>query len=639
MLLKPPASAFALGLLLAASSLASGAGPEVLEEILKRETDGESVDRRSSLNSQPASNMHGWQAGMIKWQENWLAVEGLSEDQMDKEYETKRSELESNPNLHLVMAHWCIRNGLHDRARGHYFGVLTKNPDNHEARKYLGHILVGGQWVDQKVLASAQESVQQSLTQLEQWVPSVRRIVEGLHSKVPEKMAQALHDLDALDVDETLPALGLFAANIDDDLARPLIRKISESKSQTACEALVRIALEHRSSTVKQQTARALRSYPKHYYVPGLLSMLETEAQVSNHLVMYPNGNIGLETVITNELQDRKQARRAQRLVNVVAHFSSDRTVTQRTDASADVWYWSIMREVPISDPKYYHQVTVSNKSRPAESYSRATYVPVNVALTVARNLHEQGKQQERETAQQNRELQKRASNIFSLLRATTDVELDDQAESWWSWWKSHNERFEGEKPTSFAYSQQRERLVVSSHNYSSFEKSEAYDFGKMLIQRSCLVPGTLIQTATGLQPVESIKIGDLVLSQDVETAELTLKPVVLTTIRPPKDTYKIVTAYEVIEATGGHNWFVSGKGWVMTRDLKPEMRLHTATGTLAIDELIHNPQAQPTFNLVVDDFHTYFVGPHRVLSYDNTMLKPTLRQVPGFGLLADATH
>ena len=160
-----------------------------------------------------------------------------------------------------------------------------------------------------------------------------------------------------------------------------------------------------------------------------------------------------------------------------------------------------------------------------------------------------------------------------------------------------------------------------------------------MLVQYSWLVPGSLVQTATGLVPIENIQIGDLVVSQNVETAELTLKPVILTTIRPPKSTIKITTGNNTIEATGGHLWWVSGLGWVKSRDLKAGMMLHTATGTTEIEGLVANPTPQQTHNLIVDGFHTYFVGPDRVLSYDNTLLKPTLRQVPGFGQIADVAR
>lgn len=641
MLNKIIASGVVISWIAASAALSSGSEPQVLHDVLKREFEGQTVDRRALLDSQTATDMHRWQAGLLKLDDTWLPVETLSEDQLNKEYLEKRLEFCNKPNMHLILAHWCVRNDLSEQARAHYFGVLAANPDHLEARKYLGYVWVAGQWVEQAVLASGQLAVQQSLAQLEAWVPEVQEIVSGLQSSNAKRMTQSMLELDRLDIDQALPALEFFAGNIDDDLARPLIRKISAVKSPAACQALVRISLMHSSPAVRQQTSDAIRTYSVHYFVPDLLRMLETQAQVSNRLLIHNNGNIGLETVVTNELQNRKQARRAQRLVNVVAKFTSSSSVSLNTKTSGEVTLISTHTRNHVPQPIDIGRVSGVSKVNLGGSSSSATYVPMNVQLTAARNLHEHGKQQERAVAQRNRGVQEKASNICSLLRATTDAELGDDAESWWSWWRESNERYESNKPTSYAYTQQRQQIAIASHASSSLSRENAhtYDYGRRTMGYSCLVAGTLVQTASGLKPVETIQIGDFVLSQDVETAQLALKPVLLTTIRPPKDTFEVVTPYQTIEATGGHNWWVSGEGWVMTRNLLPNMQLHTATGTLTVAELNHNPQEQRTFNLVVDGFHTYFVGPQRVLSYDNTLLEPTLRKVPGFDALAEASR
>lgn len=69
-----------------------------------------------------------------------------------------------------------------------------------------------------------------------------------------------------------------------------------------------------------------------------------------------------------------------------------------------------------------------------------------------------------------------------------------------------------------------------------------------------------------------------------------------------------------------------------MTADLEVDMQMHTATGTVTITAIEPQQKQQPTHNLVVDDFHTYFVRQSRLLSYDNTSATPKLRSVPGFG-------
>ena len=71
-----------------------------------------------------------------------------------------------------------------------------------------------------------------------------------------------------------------------------------------------------------------------------------------------------------------------------------------------------------------------------------------------------------------------------------------------------------------------------------------------------------------------------------------------------------------------------------MTKELQADMLLHNASGTTRIKKMIADPLEQETFNLVVDELHTYFVGPERVLSYD--ILNCSLPcAVPGFGQIA----
>lgn len=617
-----------------AACSAAASEPDSLQALLEAETLGQSVDRRAAIESQPIDAFSAWHAGMIKTPDGWIPVEELSFAGRNEEYEAKRASMEKHPAMHLSLARWCSRHELPDQARAHYFGALMTAPNNIEARKYLGHVRIGDHWIEQTKLAAAQQGFRSSLQKLEETAPTVRAIVEDIHSGVPLRIAEGLDQLERLDSAKALCALEFFAGHIDDDLAKPLIRKIASVRSPKACLALVRVALLHPSPAIRTLTAETIRTYPQHYFVPTLLGMLTTQAKVANNIVMHPNGNIGLDTIVTHELQNRKQAKRAQKLVNVVARFSSSRFAKVNADTTGDISYWSEYWNVPTSDPVRFGKVSQSNLLYTASAMKKLTYVPRDVAATAAQNMFEMAKQQERAVAQQNRATNERVNNVCSLLRATTGEELEDKAETWWTWWNDHNERYQNEKPTEYAYHQQRERIGINSRSYGNTTESKKYDFGEMLIQYSCLVPGTLVQTSAGLRPIEQIKIGDLVLSQDVETAELTLKPVILTTVRPPKSTIKIRTRSGTIEATGGHLWWVSGKGWMKTRDLKPNMFLHSATGTTRITELAENPVLQPTYNLVVDGFNTYFVGSERVLSYDNTVLKPTLRQLPGFGVL-----
>lgn len=216
---------------------------------------------------------------------------------------------------------------------------------------------------------------------------------------------------------------------------------------------------------------------------------------------------------------------------------------------------------------------------------------------------------------------EKQQAKTRRLLSQVFEEELGEAAPAYWNHWVEYNSRAVlNRKPTRYGY----------DYAYSDVPSTVRIPGFVTVAVGSCLPQGTLIQTAAGLRPIESIRIGDQVVSQNVTTGELTVKPVLLTTVRPPTETLLVTTASDRIESTLGHYWWIAGHGWVRTRDLKPGMRFHTATGTAEIESVKSMPEKVTTYNLVVDSFHTYFVGKERILSYDVTELRPTFQTVPG---------
>jgi hypothetical protein len=599
--------------------------------ILQREASGQSVDRRKS-NDVFSDNFSAWQAGFVMLNDRWMSAQDAIELKGDQLYLEKRTELDNHPNKHAVLAKWCVAHKLPDQARAHYYQTLVHDPNHLEARNFLGHVRFGETWVEEKAFADSKDVIQQKLGLLDDWVPKIKNIVLDLKSGHPKQMSNALKQLDGIDADEAMGSLEFFAANIDDDLSKPLIRKIASVRSREACLSLVRIALNHPSAEIHSLASESIQRYPLEHYVPELLNMLVSETDIENRIVMHANGNVGLDTLFRNELRDKKQVSRATRLVNVVAVFSSSHRIQLFNTTEADISYWSEYWKVPKNAPAHWGNARSKASIGSGASSERSKYVPQYVVKTAAGNLQEQGEQRARAVSKQNREVQQYSNRVCSLLRATSGEKFDDNPENWWSWWNDYNERYQADKPTAYSASFQKERIVVATQVSRQTSIGTHSDLGPMLIQYSCLVAGTPIQTTRGLVPVDKIQIGDLVVSQNIETAELAIKPVILTTVRPPKETFRIDLGGDSIEATGGHLWWVSGSGWVKTRDLRPGNILHTIAGTSEISRVEFNSQPKPSYNLVVDEFHTYFVGGERVLSYDNSIVQPTLRQIPGYG-------
>jgi hypothetical protein len=128
--------------------------------------------------------------------------------------------------------------------------------------------------------------------------------------------------------------------------------------------------------------------------------------------------------------------------------------------------------------------------------------------------------------------------------------------------------------------------------------------------------------------PIEQIKIGELVLSQDSETGELAYKPVLGTTIRPVSPLVETHLGDTLIRSTRGHPFWVDGQGWQMAKELKAGQWLHTVRGSVQIDSAEPSEEAV-CYNLIVAGFHDYFVSAAKVLVHDNLLRGPTLATAP----------
>ncbi len=201
--------------------------------------------------------------------------------------------------------------------------------------------------------------------------------------------------------------------------------------------------------------------------------------------------------------------------------------------------------------------------------------------------------------------------------------------EDWWSWWDNQNETsYVKEKPSSGTYDR---RTVYVADRSPPPQPTNTPVTSSAPIRGSleCLGAGTKVSTIRGPVAIEKIRVGDLVLSQNSDTGELAYKPVLRTTVRLPEPIYTLESSGDSLRCTGGHLFWVAGEGWTKARHLRSGQTLHCATGTVQVS-LVTESAPERTYNLIVADFNTYFVGPEKILSHDVTERKPTRSIVPG---------
>ena len=261
------------------------------------------------------------------------------------------------------------------------------------------------------------------------------------------------------------------------------------------------------------------------------------------------------------------------------------------------------------------------------ESFDRQRYSDIRPTAEMAVAIH-----------RDNARIALRNQMIAEALNVATDQELSAEPHAWWNWWDDHNEVYvEGNKPVrDFSREAELARIDRIQDFWQQEQQRDAQrwiesDIRSSIPQRrkDCLAAGTPVWTSRGKVAVELIQAGDMVLSQDEATGELDYKVVLRTTIRPEEELIRVHTGEESFMVSGGHPFWVIGRGWTKARELTSGMTLHTLHGTVQISGLSPGREER-TYNLIVADFNTYFIGDSRTLTHDNTTREPSNLVLPG---------
>ena len=147
----------------------------------------------------------------------------------------------------------------------------------------------------------------------------------------------------------------------------------------------------------------------------------------------------------------------------------------------------------------------------------------------------------------------------------------------------------------------------------------------------ACFIAGTLVLSAAGFVPIETVTAGELVQSFDPQTQKVSLKEVEETFIRETKEFVHVTVGDEKITTTPEHPFYVAQKGFVKAEKLRAGDILCTVNGEYVIVEQIqHEILESPVkvYNFRVAENHTYYVGRvgvgvHNATYTNNNGIKP----------------
>ena len=127
----------------------------------------------------------------------------------------------------------------------------------------------------------------------------------------------------------------------------------------------------------------------------------------------------------------------------------------------------------------------------------------------------------------------------------------------------------------------------------------------------SCFGAGTLVRTLTGPRAIETLGVGDRVLTQSTSTGALGYQPVIRVHHNPPSPTFLIKLAGDTIVSSPFHRFWKAGQGWVMARDIRAGDRLRLLDGVSEVVG-VEEGTVQLVYNLDVAEDADFFAGGRR---------------------------
>lgn len=572
---------------------------DLVVQTLQREAREGVQDRRellqAALEAAPDHPLARWHSGFVfePKKRQWRSVDdtiarAAREDALAKYRELRAKAPDTIPGQ-LELASWCADRKLEDQARAHLSRVLDFNPDHVQARRLLGFVLINGTWVSQQEIAEVQTRARKSAIDSAKWIPRLQELRSGW-ARGGRHRAKAEQELLAIRDPSAAGAMEAVFLSPGGSLAGLGIQMLANIRGPEAAATLAWHAVFSPSGFVQEAAARALQHQDKHDYVPLMLATMRSPIQ--SRWQIYERGQqlfyrhmFYAEAADHRDLLvlDKSFVHTFSRTVRVVPNeVDVDRVNAAESRRDARV------QETAMDEARLRATMQAAEREMAVQTYNRSV-------------------------GQWNGQL------CWALSEATGDFRAGTP-EEWWKWWYDYNEVvYDGELP-----------LRTDYHYASTWTVDQSVRVRPPAPPpHSCLAAGTLVWTESGPVPVQDVRVGDRVFACDPETGCLDLKPVIKTTVRPKASLSRIQAGGETIKATAGHVFWVSGLGWKKTMDIQPERRLHTLQGTVDV-ESIEPAEEEPVFNLVVADFHTYFVGQSKILTHDITIRQSTTCVVPG---------
>jgi hypothetical protein len=633
--------------------------------------------------------------GLVDYQGEWQRPDEISkavQDNPDRkarvdEYLQRRAKTPERADDHQKLAHWCEQNGLKDQAIAHFHQALRLDPSREVAWKHLGYKKVAGRWQKPELVQAQKHEDDLQARANKHWKPLLEKWRDGLASKDRARHAGAEKGLAEVTDPRAVPAVWTTLASGPAERQKAAVRVLGQIDSPGSSRALAMLALSSRSADVRQHATQVLTRRDPRDFAPFLVGLLRDPIKFEVKKVTGP-GSRG-ELLVKNK---DANVRRIYTPLDVpaVSMLPTDRmgvdangqpmifrSVAQSEMALTPLAAASLMFGIggpvvpsrltnvlhkaglPLAQSQALGNQMAHNQNAFAQAVTAAftsqpligrmygleidqqVQIPIGGMMQDARRSAQVAEQQLEGDVQAikdyNSPIEQSNERVRKVLSDSVGVDVGQDRVAWEKWlidllgFAYAPQLAADSRPTivqQVPLSYQPEAVPVVQSNTS---------VNVVMSTHSCFGGGTNVRTIDGLRPIESLRIGDQVLTQNPKTGALRYQAVVTVYHNPPNPTLRIALDKDSIVAIGIHRLWKAGQGWVMARELKAGDTLRTLGGTVEIKSIV-DERKQPVFNLHVADGESFFVGSSGVLAHDNSLINPTPEPFDAITLAGKAT-
>jgi hypothetical protein len=519
-----------------------------------------------------------WQSGQLMFDGAWRTPEEIERLVQNHhrwaDYRSRREVVEGTPQDHLELARFCRDNGLDREARYHWANVLIALPNHQEARKALDLIEYRGGLYTEGDVAQFEKQEDAAAQILKTQSPRMTLLCRSVIRGTSEDRAAALAEIAALDDPAVLDALHQAAD------------KATRKSDEHAAELYLAIVAALGNMPQHEATLWLL-NYAVYAETPDVRKRAAEELSTRRQTDYVPLLMGALSAKLDLETELLAMPNGAVQLIETVTQTRPDAVRSEVRNVAYEVG--DNRGRLPRRfDPGR----TLSNHLSRASAVAGSTQSAVSDYNAAAEEMN---------------------GRIASVLNIVAGTPLDAKPEILWQQWQEFNEL--------------QIKFRAETVNININQVAEGY--------KACFAPGTMVWTQGGRQAIETIAVGDLVLSQDPLSGELDYRPVLDTTIGDPAEVKVLHVGDERITATLGHRFWVAGRGWQMVKFLEPKTTLHSFNGPVRL-AAAEEAEDLVCHNLVVEGFHTFFVGESKLLVHDLMCPAPVLCALPGSTTLRD---